>query len=124
MGVAKVNWDATLNIRNQKIGIRIVVHDYQGEVLANLSTSRRFNSQPILAECMALWRAIEFVEELRLPLFNLKAMLKPLPMLLHPQRHVMLGMGESWKMPKQFYINIPTGLYDLHIKKAIKWRIA
>lgn len=52
--------------------IGIMAQDCKEEVLASLSTSRRFNSLSILAECMALWRAIEFGKELGLPCIQLE----------------------------------------------------
>lgn len=67
MGVAKVDWDTTYNTHNQKMGIEVMVKDCKGNVLTYLSTSRKLNSQPILAKCIALWRAIEFADELGHP---------------------------------------------------------
>lgn len=40
--------------------------------MACLNTFKSFNSQPILAECLTLWRAIKFVEELGLPKVQLE----------------------------------------------------
>lgn len=40
--------------------------------MACLSSSKRFTLQPILAECMVLWRAIEFCEDLGLPSIQLE----------------------------------------------------
>lgn len=42
------------------------MRDHKGNALACLSTIRKLNSQPILAECLALWRALEFEEDLGL----------------------------------------------------------
>lgn len=71
-GVAKVNWDTIVNMHNQKMGIGILVQDNQGEVLACLNASQNFNSQPILAEGLALWRVIEFSKEMGIPCVQLE----------------------------------------------------
>lgn len=65
-GMAKTNWDAAVDFNNQKIGIGIIVRDSNGEILACVSTSKSFSSQPILAECLALWQTIEFCDKLGL----------------------------------------------------------
>lgn len=63
-GKVKMNWDATVNVSKKKMGIGIVIRDDMGEVLACLSSSRGFISQPIIAECWALSRAMEFCSKL------------------------------------------------------------
>lgn len=44
--------------------VSVMVRNYNGEVLACLNAFKYFSSQPILAECMALWHTMEFCEEL------------------------------------------------------------
>lgn len=59
----KVNWDAAIVTKNQKMGVGNVIRDASNEeVLACLNSSTSgwaectsFNSQPILAECHALY---------------------------------------------------------------------
>lgn len=46
--------------------LEIVIIDSQGNVIACLSSFKNFNSQPILAECLALWCMVEFCRELGL----------------------------------------------------------
>lgn len=50
----KVNWDATINAKNSKMGIGIMIRDVMGEVLACLSVPKPFQSPPLIAECWAL----------------------------------------------------------------------
>jgi hypothetical protein len=40
----KVNWDATVDKKNGRIGLGIVVRDYEGVVLAEQSTTKNFFS--------------------------------------------------------------------------------
>lgn len=46
------------------MGICIIIRDEMGDVLACLSLSRPFRSQPIITECKALLRAMEFYSKL------------------------------------------------------------
>lgn len=45
------------------MGIGIAIRDGEGKVLACLSSLKSFNSQPIIAECWAIWRTIKFCVE-------------------------------------------------------------
>lgn len=49
-GLVKVNWDAFVLEKNQKIDIGIVIRDCNGGVLACLSSLKTLYSQPIVAE--------------------------------------------------------------------------
>lgn len=60
----KVNWDADIYTKNQKMGLGVVVRDHMGVFLAGLSTSAGFAFQPIIVEFLALWRAMELCHEL------------------------------------------------------------
>lgn len=120
MGVAKVNWDAILNIRKQKMGIEIIVKDCDGEVLAYLCTLRVFNSQPILVECMTLWCAIKFNEDLGLPFAQLDG---DTHTIIQTKRRVMPSMRESWKISKKCYSCTLIGPFVLYLKKETKWDI-
>lgn len=48
------------------MGIGIIVRNHTGEAHACLSSLEKFSLQPILAESKALWRAIEFCNEIGL----------------------------------------------------------
>lgn len=47
--VVKVNWDAVVSSKNQKMGIGIVIRDANWAVMASLSSFKLFSSQPIVA---------------------------------------------------------------------------
>ncbi|KAF5446930.1 hypothetical protein F2P56_032524, partial [Juglans regia] len=46
------------------MGVRIVVRDNNGDVLDSLCAPRNYVTSPILAECNALWKAMEMCIEL------------------------------------------------------------
>ncbi|XP_042979954.1 uncharacterized protein LOC122310138 [Carya illinoinensis] len=58
------NWDATLDTKNRTMGMRIVIRDANGEVLASVCSKRPNVVHPTLAECLALWKAIEVCKDL------------------------------------------------------------
>lgn len=62
----KVNWDAANHNKWKRAGFGIIFGDRERNVFACLSTSPAFYSQPLVAECLALWRTIEFCTELGL----------------------------------------------------------
>lgn len=61
VGIFKLNWDAAINSNDSKMGIGLIIRDHSRFFLACLSSSRSFNSKPILAECVALQRALLFL---------------------------------------------------------------
>lgn len=59
--VVKAKWDASLDQQN---GLGIIFRNDKGEVMV-VACGRRDNvTQPALANCMALWRAMELGQEL------------------------------------------------------------
>lgn len=62
-GYYKVNLGAAVDCKNQKICIGIVIRDWDGKVLESAceqSCEQRFClAQPEIAECTALWRAVD-----------------------------------------------------------------
>jgi ribonuclease HI len=60
----KVNWDATVDKKNGRIGLGIVVRDYEGVVLAERSTTNNFLVEPVMAEALAAFHAIELCQEM------------------------------------------------------------
>ncbi|XP_041017867.1 uncharacterized protein LOC121260078 [Juglans microcarpa x Juglans regia] len=65
-GYIKANWDAALHEDVKEMGIGVIVWDCEGEVLVSLLAKRSFNSKPVLAECLALYRAMVLCHELSL----------------------------------------------------------
>ncbi|XP_042939662.1 uncharacterized protein LOC122274720 [Carya illinoinensis] len=62
--VVKVNWDAGVNLKEERTGIGVVVRDDKGEVLVALCSSRGVCCSPVVAELHALWRAMKLCAEL------------------------------------------------------------
>ncbi|XP_035540209.1 uncharacterized protein LOC118344201 [Juglans regia] len=60
----KANFDAALDINNQRMRIGIIVRDNNGNVLASMTSQRRYIVSPFLAECNAMWRAMELCKKL------------------------------------------------------------
>lgn len=63
-GWVKVIWDAAVIEKSQKMGIGVVIRDFQGEVMDCLSSLKPFHSHSIVVEYEALWRAMYFCMEL------------------------------------------------------------
>lgn len=64
-----MNYDATLVHKESRMGIGVVITDYQGEVLALLFIYKHYLSDPLVVELQALWQAMKLCAELRI--FNL-----------------------------------------------------
>ncbi|KAF5458726.1 hypothetical protein F2P56_022736, partial [Juglans regia] len=62
--VIKANWDAAMDLENQRMRMGIVFRDEEGEVLASVCDVKQNVHDPALAENLALWRAIEISSEL------------------------------------------------------------
>jgi hypothetical protein len=69
--VDKVNWDATIDVHNNKIGMRVKVQDAKGFVLATMCTLVSLVSNPAVVEAMAARKASIFCRELRIQLIYL-----------------------------------------------------
>lgn len=62
----KINWNATLDLKNKKMGAGVVIRDEEGEVLASLCMSKPQVTSPIIAETTTLWRAVKLCAELKI----------------------------------------------------------
>ncbi|XP_035545959.1 uncharacterized protein LOC108997798 [Juglans regia] len=62
----KANFDAAIDVSSKKLGIRVVIRDDRGELVAACSAIRVFNSVAFVVECYALWEAMVLCEELGL----------------------------------------------------------
>ncbi|XP_042939495.1 uncharacterized protein LOC122274525 [Carya illinoinensis] len=60
----KVNWDASINKKDERVGIGVVVRDGRGEVMVSLCYSNEGCCSPVVAELRALWRAMKLCAEL------------------------------------------------------------
>ncbi|XP_042939453.1 uncharacterized protein LOC122312659 [Carya illinoinensis] len=63
-GSVKVNWDAALDQKKGKAGFGIVIRDEKGEVLTACCDQRPHVQNPAIAECLALWKALELCRDL------------------------------------------------------------
>lgn len=64
LGKINLNWHALVDTTSKRMGIGIIIRGNRGDVMACLSQSRPFSSQPFIAECQALLRAMKFFLEL------------------------------------------------------------
>ena len=62
----KVNWDAAIDVHYNKIGVRVIVQDAKGFVLATMCTSVSFISNLVVAEVVVARKASVFCRELRI----------------------------------------------------------
>jgi ribonuclease HI len=56
--MVKANWDASVDLTLQRMGVGLIVRDGEGSVLAAMCTSVDFIIDPTVAEAMALWKAV------------------------------------------------------------------
>ncbi|KAF5476475.1 hypothetical protein F2P56_003227 [Juglans regia] len=60
----KVNFDAALDLKVQKMGVGVVMKDGRGDVLTSLSAPTMYVTSPFVVECKALRRALKLCKEL------------------------------------------------------------
>jgi ribonuclease HI len=60
----KVDWDAAVDKKNGRIGLGIVVQDYEGVVLAARSTTKNFLANHVVVEALVAFHAIELCREI------------------------------------------------------------
>lgn len=64
--ISKVSWDATFNVLEKKVGIRVIARNSKGDILACLGSSINATVKPVMAETMGLRSAMVFCHELGL----------------------------------------------------------
>jgi ribonuclease HI len=62
-GLIKINWDASINITKECIGIDVVARNSIGNVLGAKSLTEKVVAIPKLAEAMAAYKAVVFCKE-------------------------------------------------------------
>jgi len=62
-GFIKLNWDAALDVRQNRMGVGIIARDELGEVRAALCTTLPYIQNPSVAETVGARRAVEFARE-------------------------------------------------------------
>jgi hypothetical protein len=60
----KLNWDAALDVRQNRMGVGIIARDEMGEVKAALCTTLPYIQNPSVAEAYGARRAVEFAREM------------------------------------------------------------
>jgi hypothetical protein len=63
-GIIKLNWDAALDRKNNKMRVEAIVQDSSGKFLTALSTIIPFNNDSDVAEAMVVWKAVTFCYEM------------------------------------------------------------
>ena len=59
-GIIKVNWDAAVDGKQKRIGIRVVARNHDGRVLAMMSKIMEYIQDLVTAKALASRRAIKF----------------------------------------------------------------
>ncbi|KAF5465429.1 hypothetical protein F2P56_015440 [Juglans regia] len=60
----KVNFDATIDSKNQKVGVGVIIRDHNGEQMAACSEPNLLLSQPLIAEAAAMRKTIELCTDM------------------------------------------------------------
>lgn len=64
LGYVKVNWDAFLNVRNGIVGLGCVIRNDDGVIVGAKCCACMIEADPLLAECMAAYSALNFYKEM------------------------------------------------------------
>ncbi|XP_042941372.1 uncharacterized protein LOC122276027 [Carya illinoinensis] len=65
-GFLKINWDASLDVKQGVMGMGIIIRNDQGEAMVAACDSKKWVQKPYIAECCALWKAMEICRDLNL----------------------------------------------------------
>jgi ribonuclease HI len=63
-GWVKLNWDAAVSSSTNKMGVGVVARNEDGDFVAGLTASLPHVRDPLIAEILAAWRAVELGREL------------------------------------------------------------
>lgn len=64
IGSIKINWDAALDVRKNRMGVGIIARNDMGDVKAALCTTLPYIQNPSVAEAFGARRAVEFAREM------------------------------------------------------------
>jgi hypothetical protein len=62
--IIKVNWNATIDKTHGRIGIAIIIWDYEGAVLVAYNTTKTLLVEAVVAEVLTAVHAVEFCTEM------------------------------------------------------------
>jgi ribonuclease HI len=65
-GTVKVNWDAAVDNWQGKAGIGVIIRDQVGETVAMMCATKNHVTDPMLAEALGVWQALDFARQLDL----------------------------------------------------------
>lgn len=102
-GFIKINWDAAIDKANHQMGVGVLARDAEGVVVASLCATIPSISDPVVAETMALWRAVALCRELEFPAVHLERDSLELVQTL-------LQQGDCWKRYGQLIEDIRQSL--------------
>ena len=57
----KLNWDASVDVRRQMMGMGVVARNSKGEVMAMLCATKKCIPEPTAAEALAAWQAVQLL---------------------------------------------------------------
>lgn len=59
VGFLKINWDASVDVSQKRMGMGIAIWDHDGVLLAAFCATRDFTTEPATAEALTAWQAVE-----------------------------------------------------------------
>lgn len=63
---SKINWDATFDVNNGMIGVRVIIRNYKGQFVGALRAGRSLTQNSFVAETMALFFAVKLCKDLEI----------------------------------------------------------
>lgn len=64
--MVNINWDASFDNMEKKMGMVVKARNYQGKVLATMCTTMSFIIDPTIVEALAAWKAVELCKDLEI----------------------------------------------------------
>lgn len=112
--MVKINWDDALDVLNKRMGVGVIARDADGAVVATLCAVVPHISDPAVAECVALWKAITLSIDLDLPRLHLEVDSQEIVQALL-QEGPCLSLYENLIQESQICLN---GLQEWHISNT------
>ncbi|XP_059434317.1 uncharacterized protein LOC132167380 [Corylus avellana] len=66
VGFLKINWDASVDVSQKRMGMGIAIRDHGGELLAAYCATRDYITDAATAEALTAWQAVEISQSLGL----------------------------------------------------------
>lgn len=64
VGVLKINWDVAFDVNQERIGVRVIIRDHEGQFVGALRAGKYLTKNSFIAESMALLLAVKFCKDL------------------------------------------------------------